>query len=87
MLLRKGAGCPTVDLFVFGLSPRGKYLTEAAFPTRVISGHTVPTGLALTSGVLRSGTMEGVVPLATAARPFIATSAAAQDLPALRSPG
>ena len=47
---------------------------EEAFQTSVISGRTIPTGSAI--GV--------VVPLATGARPFTATSTVAPGLPALR---
>ena len=56
------------------LAPRGKYQTGAAFPTRIISGHTIPTRSALVSRLLKSGAMGAIAPLATAARPFIATS-------------
>ena len=41
--------CPTLDYLDRELAPRGNYQTEAAFPSRVISGHTVPMGLALAS--------------------------------------
>ena len=73
----KDTKCPTIDYLDLELAPRGNYQTEAAFPTRVISGHTIPTGSALASGRLRSGAMGAVAPFATAARPFIATSTAA----------
>ena len=49
ILLRKDTECPRIDYLGFELAPRGNYQTEAAFPTRVISGHTIPTGSVLTS--------------------------------------
>ena len=66
------------------LAPRGKYQTGAAFPTRIISGHTILTRSALVSRLLKSGAMGAIAPLATAARPFIATSTAAPGLSALQ---
>ena len=81
--LRKDTKCPTLDYLDLELAPRGNYQTEAAFPTRVISGDTIPTGLALASRLLRSGAIGAVAPLATAARALIATSTAAPDLPVL----
>ena len=83
--LRKGKECSTLDYLDRELALRGNYQTEAAFPTRVIQGHTIPTGWALASRLLRSGAMGAVAPLATAARPFIATSTAAPGLPALQT--
>ena len=77
--------CPPIDYLDLDLAPRGKYQTEAAFPTRIISEHTIPTGSALTSRLLRSGAMGAVAPLAKAARPFIAASSAAPGLPALQT--
>ena len=50
------------------LAPRGNYRTEEAFPTRVISEHTIPTGSAVASRLLRSGAMGAVATLATASR-------------------
>ena len=47
--LRKDTECPTIDYLDLELAPRGNYQMEAAFPTRVISGHTIPTGSALAS--------------------------------------
>ena len=58
---------------------------EAALPARVISGLTIPTGLALASRLLRSGAMGEVAPLATAARAFIVIYTAAPGLSALRT--
>ena len=55
--LRKDTECPTLDYLNLELAPRGNYQTEAAFPTRVTSGHAIPTGSALASRLLRSGAM------------------------------
>ena len=79
--LREDTECSTTDYLDVELTPRGNYRTEAAFPTRVISGHTIPTGSALASQLLRSGAIGAVHPLATAVRPLIATSTAAPGLP------
>ena len=75
----------TLDYLDLELAPRGNYQTEAAFPTRVISGHTIPTGSALASRLLRSRVMGVVAPLAKAARPFTATSTAGTSLSALQT--
>ena len=83
--LRKDTEWPILDYLDLDLAPRGNDQTESAFPTRVISGHTVPTESALASGFLRSGTMGAVAPLATAARPFIVPSTAAPGLSALKT--
>ena len=83
--LRKDTECPTINYLDLELAPRGNYEKETAFPTRVISGHTIPTGSALASRLLRSGAVGAVAPLATAARPLIATSTAASGLPALQT--
>ena len=83
--LRKDTECPTFDYLDLELAPRGNYKTEAAFSMRVISGHTIPTGSALASRLLRSGAMGAVAPLATAAGPLIATSTAAPDLRVLQT--
>ena len=72
--------CPTIDYLDLDLAPRGNYQTEAVFSTRIISGHTIPTGSALASRLLKSGAMGAVAPLARAARPFIAISMAAPGL-------
>ena len=82
---RKDAGCPTIDYLDLEIAPRGNYQTVAAFSTRVILGHTIPTGSALVSRLLKSGVMGMVTPLATPARPYIVTSTAAPGLPALWS--
>ena len=42
--LRKGTESPTIDYLDLERTQRGNYQTEAVFPTRVISGHTIPTG-------------------------------------------
>ena len=83
--LRKDTEYPTIDYLDLELPPRSSCQTEAAFPTKVISRHTIPTGLALVSRLLRSGAMGAVTPLATAARPLIATSTAAPGFPALQT--
>ena len=83
--LRKDTECPTINYLDLELAPRGNYEKETAFPTRVISGHTIPTGSALASRLLRSGAVGAVAPLATAARPLIATFTAASGLPALQT--
>ena len=83
--LRKNTECPTIDYLDLELAPRGNYQTEAAFPTSVILGHKIPKGLALASRLLRSSAMGAVAPLATVARPLIATSTAAPGLPALQT--
>ena len=83
--LQKDTDCPTIDYLDLELAPRGNYQTGAAFPTRFIAGYATPTGSALASRLLKSGAIRTVDPLATAARPFIATSTAAQGLPALQT--
>ena len=83
--LRKDTECPTIDYLDLDFAPRGNYQTEAAFPTRVVSGHKIPTGSALASRLLRSGAMGAVTPFATATRPLIATCTAAPGLPALQT--
>ena len=83
--LRKDTECPTTDYLDVDLAPRGNYQTEAAFPKRVFSGHTITTRSALASRLLRSDAMGAVAPLATAARPLIATSTTALDLPVLQT--
>ena len=83
--LRKDTEGPTLDYLDLELAPRGNYKTEVEFLTRAISGHTMPTGSALASRLLRSGAMGVVTPLATMARPFIAISTAAPGLPPLRT--
>ena len=83
--LRKDRDCPIIDYRDLELAPRSNYQTEVAFPTSVISGHSLPKGLALASRLVRSGDMGVVNALTTAARPFIATSTAAPGLPALQT--
>ena len=83
--LRKGTECPTIDFFDLKLVPGGNYQTEAAFPTRVILRHTIPTGSALASQRLSSGAMGAVVSLATAARWSIEITMTAPGLPVPRS--
>ena len=83
--LLKDTDCRTIGHLDLELTRRGNYQREAAFPTGVISGHTMPTGSALASRCLRSGTVETVDPLTTATRRFIATSTSTPGLPALRS--
>ena len=83
--LRKDYECPTKYYLDLELTPRGNYQTKAAFPTRVISGHTMPTRSALASRLFRSRVQGAVVPLETAVRPFIATFAAAPDFPVLQT--
>ena len=39
---RKDTDCPKTDYLDLDLAPKGNHQTEAAFPTRVISGHTLP---------------------------------------------
>ena len=67
------------------LAQRGNYQMKQAFSTRVISGHTIPTGSVLASQRLKSGTMETAAPLTTVARPFIATYTEAPGPPALQT--
>ena len=83
--LRKDMECPTINYLNLELAPRVNVKTEAAFPTRVMSGHEIPTGSALASRLLTSRAMGVVTPLATAARSFIVTSTAALGVPALRT--
>ena len=83
--LRKDKECSTLDYLDLDRAPRGNYQTETAFPTKVISGHTITTGWALASRHFRSGAMGAVAPLARAVRPFIATSTAAPGIPALHT--
>ena len=83
--LRKDTECPTIDYLDLELAPRDSYQTKAAFPTRGIARHTIPTGSALASRLLRSGAMGAVAPVATAARPYIATSPAAPGIPVLQT--
>ena len=64
--------------------PRGATtLTEAAFPARVVSGYTIPTGSVLASRRFKSGATGAVNPLAAAVRPLIATSTVAPGLQVL----
>ena len=83
--LRKDTECRTIDYLDLELATKGNCQTEAAFPTRVISEHTIPTGSALASRILTSGAKEAVAPLATAARTVIAISAGAPGLPTLQT--
>ena len=84
--LRKYRERPTIDYLDLELAQRGNYQTEAAFPTRFISGHTVPTGSGLFSRLPRNGAIGAVAPLATAAaKLFITTITTASGLPTLRS--
>ena len=83
--LRKDAECSTIDYLDLELAPRGNYQMEAAFPTRVISGHIISKGLALASRLRRGSAMGAIAPLATAARPCITTRTAAPGLAALRN--
>ena len=84
--LRKDTDCRTIHYYLdLKLTPRSNYQTEAAFPTRLISGYTIPTGTALASRLLMSGARGVVAPFATVVRPFIAISMAAQGLPALHT--
>ena len=53
VLVRKDTECPTIHYLDLEPASRGNYQTEAAFPTTVISGHTIPTGSALASRLLR----------------------------------
>ena len=69
--LRKSTGCPTLVYLDLELAPRGNCQTEAAFPTRVTSGHTIPRGSALASRLLRSGAM-GAASAFTATTSFVA---------------
>ena len=85
MLSRKDTDYPTKYYLDLELAPRGNCQAEAVFPTRVISGHTIPTGSALASRPLSSGAVGVVTPLATAAQPFIMASTAATGIPALRT--
>ena len=73
--LRKDTDWPIIDNLNLELAPRDNYQTEAAFLTRVILGHKLPTGSALTSRLLRIRVMGGmVVTLTTAAQRFIVVS-------------
>ena len=85
ILLREDTECPTIDYLDLELAPRGNYQTEAAFPTTVILGHTIPTGSSLASRLLRSEAMGAITRPATTARPFIATSMAEPGLLALHT--
>ena len=58
--LRRDIKCPAIDCLDLELAPRGNYQTEAAFVTKAISGHTIPTGSALASQRFRSGAMGAV---------------------------
>ena len=80
MPLRKDTDCPTTDYLDLELAPRGNRQTKAAFPTRVLSGNTIPTGSALASRRRRSGAMEVVATLVIVPWLFIATSAVAPGL-------
>ena len=42
--LRRDTECPTIDYLDLELARKGNYQTETVFPTRVISGYTIPTG-------------------------------------------
>ena len=83
--LRKDTDCPITDYLDLELSPRSNNETKVAFPTSVISGHTVPTKFALASRLLRNEIMEAGVPLARVARPFVVASTAVLGLLALRT--
>ena len=83
--LSKDTDYHTIDYLDFEFTPWCNYQTEAAFPTRFISGHTLPTGVALASRLFRTGTMKAVAPLATVALPFIVATTMVPGLPALRS--
>ena len=83
--LHKDTEYPATDYLDLDLAPRGNYQMEAAFPKRIISGHTITTRSALASRLLRSDAMGAVVPLATTARPLIVTSTTAPGLPALQT--
>ena len=58
IILRKDTEYLATDYLDLKLAPRVNYQTEAAFPTGVIPGYTIPTGSALASRRLRSGVME-----------------------------
>ena len=74
--LRKDTECSTIDYIDLEHASRDNYQSEAVFPTGAILGHTIPAGSTLASRRPRSGAMGAVVPLATATRPFIATTTA-----------
>ena len=69
-----------------GACPEGQLPNGSSVPDEGhLGAHNTPTGSALASRLLRSGAMEAVAPLATAARPLIATSTAVPGFPALQT--